>query len=751
MRRLLLFAQSIIFCGLLAAQSPLPPIGQWREHLSYRSVCDLAAFENTLLAGTPYSFFSYEYNDQAIERYSQVNGLSATGVNLLHPLNNSRQWLVVYQNNQLDLLSESNIRTVYDIVNSNQIPDGGIYSVLENGDRVYLCTQIGILVLDAERAEIRETWRIGNNGIDTPVYALVRLGDSLFAATGEGLKSAFVNEPNLADFARWQPGDPSSGLPAGEVEWIELLNNQLLLQQGQQFLIRSGQQWLPFYSSALTVNSASVWENQLFLCLQSGAQSFLRRLSSSGSPLPDLQPPGGRQHLKDALQWQNQIWLADSLNGVWQYDGSSFELIVPSSPAAPALGKMRSFGTTLLAAGAASSYPDYWFKFTPSGWESYSTADYGLTAGISNIRDLAHDPISNRVWVASDGGGLIRWEADGPAQVYQQNLLDPGNRLSALALDPEQRLWMAQPGSATPLLMLDAAGNNFRFAPPFAFNAANISDMIIDSRGWLWLCAGQSGLLVYDPGADRSGSQDDRWRQILFNPGNGNLSGQQVLSVLADRQGIIWVGTNDGIALLECADAVFDNSACEAIRPVVQTGNFAGFLFANETVSSIVADGANRKWVGTGTAAWQVSAAGDSVLVSWNNSNSPLPQQGANSITIVPSSGEIFFSGAGGIVSWRGTATEAAEEAGSIEIFPNPVPPGYTGRIGIRGLVENSIVTITELNGRLVSRIRSLGGQAVWDGRDLAGRKLSSGVYLVLAADEGQKEKAVGKIIFIQR
>ncbi len=84
-------------------------------------------------------------------------------------------------------------------------------------------------------------------------------------------------------------------------------------------------------------------------------------------------------------------------------------------------------------------------------------------------------------------------------------------------------------------------------------------------------------------------------------------------------------------------------------------------------------------------------------------------------------------------------------------MFPNPVPPDFAGTIAIRGLVNNAIVKITELDGRLVYQTRALGGQAVWDGRNYKGQKISSGVYLVLVNDDGKKERIATKIFFIRK
>ena len=80
-------------------------------------------------------------------------------------------------------------------------------------------------------------------------------------------------------------------------------------------------------------------------------------------------------------------------------------------------------------------------------------------------------------------------------------------------------------------------------------------------------------------------------------------------------------------------------------------------------------------------------------------------------------------------------------------VFPNPVPPLHNGPIAIRGLTENTIVKITELNGRMVFQSRSLGGQVVWNGRDYVGNKIASGVYLVFARDEKGNENMVTKIV----
>ena len=82
-------------------------------------------------------------------------------------------------------------------------------------------------------------------------------------------------------------------------------------------------------------------------------------------------------------------------------------------------------------------------------------------------------------------------------------------------------------------------------------------------------------------------------------------------------------------------------------------------------------------------------------------------------------------------------------------VYPNPISPGYNGPVAIKGLVNNAIVKITELDGRLVYQTRALGGQAIWNGKDYKGNRVSSGVYLVLVTDDNRKENLATKIVFL--
>jgi len=77
------------------------------------------------------------------------------------------------------------------------------------------------------------------------------------------------------------------------------------------------------------------------------------------------------------------------------------------------------------------------------------------------------------------------------------------------------------------------------------------------------------------------------------------------------------------------------------------------------------------------------------------------------------------------------------------------VTPEYTGKITIVGLSFNADVKIVTSNGVLVNQGRSTGGSYQWDGRDLKGKRVASGVYMVQAATETGDKGVVCRIAVV--
>ena len=117
------------------------------------------------------------------------------------------------------------------------------------------------------------------------------------------------------------------------------------------------------------------------------------------------------------------------------------------------------------------------------------------------------------------------------------------------------------------------------------------------------------------------------------------------------------------------------------------------------------------------------------------------------SLTTIDKSGEVFFGTSNGVISYRGESATPEPEVSDVVAYPNPVRPGFNGFVGIKGLVANSLVRITTVDGAFVTQLMSEGGQAVWDCTTINGEKVTPGVYLIFVSTKDGKNKFATKIL----
>jgi hypothetical protein len=166
----------------------------------------------------------------------------------------------------------------------------------------------------------------------------------------------------------------------------------------------------------------------------------------------------------------------------------------------------------------------------------------------------------------------------------------------------------------------------------------------------------------------------------------------------------------------------------------------------------IAVDGANRKWFGTTSGLFVTSADGREEIAKFNTDNSPLSSNNITALAIRPN-GEVFIGTDKGLMSYRSDATEGGtfnKPEDQILAFPNPVRPDYQGPIAVKGFARDANIKITDANGSIVFETKALGGQAIWDGKDFNGRRVSTGVYFVLATNTRNldaPEAVVAKIL----
>ena len=741
------------------AQQQLPPLGHWREHLPYNCAIDIADGTDKVYCATPFSIFSVNKENEK-ERYSRITGLNETGISAIAFDKNKSKLFVAYSNSNIDIIYRNDIFNIPDIKRDNIIGNKTIYQIYPYQNKFYLSTGLGVIVIDADRYEVMDTWFIGNGGNQVRVNGFTNNAQYFFAATEEGLKAADMHSPNLADAGNWQL------IKSGACQNVFEVNGKVLVQQNDTLFLQNGASWSLFYTDGWPIINTTESENNITICeRQTNGTARVVILNTDGIVSRVIDNSGAVSFPRKAILINNDPWIADQYACLSHFTGNTYHQFVLNSPQNISSGEMVVGKNIFYAtSGAVNDNWNYQYNgegiyvLKDGGWNNINRYNYSALDSLLDFLCIAIDKRDETIWAGSYGGGLLHIKPGPQFEIFKQNKLDAtvgdptSYRVAGLAFDTDNNLWISNFGAAQPLRVMKADGSWKSFTIPFTLFQNALSQIVIDNKNYKWMVSPMgNGLVCYDHGVSIENIADDRWRKFGAGSVNGNLPSNDVLCISKDKNGFVWVGTSDGIGVFQCTELVFAAQGCDAVWPVVKNGNFAGYLFKGQEVRSIAVDGADRKWIATKNGVFLISADGEKIIYQFTEDNSPLLSNDVKKITIDGISGEVFFATQKGICSFRSTATEGAEKNEEVLVFPNPVPPGYAGTIAIRGLVNNAIVKITELDGRLVYQTKALGGQAVWDGKNYKGQKISSGVYLVLVSDEGRKERLATKIFFIQR
>lgn len=233
----------------------------------------------------------------------------------------------------------------------------------------------------------------------------------------------------------------------------------------------------------------------------------------------------------------------------------------------------------------------------------------------------------------------------------------------------------------------------------------------------------------------------------------GFLGEDIIRCAIEDAQGNIWVGTSNGPVYLPAEQVTGDETTFVQVKVARKDGtSFADYLLLGNDIMSIAIDGANRIWFGTnGNGAFLISNDYQDEIHHFTVNNSPLLSNVIESIAINDQTGEVFFGTDKGLCSYMSDASKPTEtlDNDNFRVYPNPVTPDYHGSVTITGFTYHADVKITTLDGRLVAEGKSNGGTFTWDVNDQKGRRVASGIYLVLATDEKGSDTAVSKIAVI--
>jgi hypothetical protein len=746
-------------------------VGEWRDHFSYQKTFRVADAGDKIYASSELTLFSYDKAEGNIEKLSKINGLSDAGIQTIAFDDENNALVIVYTDSNIDILKDNTIYNLSDLKRKQITGNKSVNAITFIDGLCFLSCGFGIVVLDIQNLEFKDTFLIGENSSYVNICDIAYDGTYLYAATDIGLLHALYDFDLLWNYNSWSPVET---LPNNtyKINFIKQFNGYLFANQinpstgNDTVYYRHSDTWSIFPESV--DNLKSITENGNFITFTSSPNlqvfdkslNFVRKINWYAFANNGVSTWTSMNY--GMLNDENEIIIADNINGmVYQTDGSLLSLF-PDGPVNNATAKIETVQARIVTTfgnnTSSAWYSPGYNTFKEENWSGF----YSSNTDARNFYSIAFDPLNqNKVYIGSWGFGIFEFLDDVQQTEYNHlnstlKGIEPYGygyiRISDLTFDLDNNLWVANQDVGEPVSVMtpEHEWKSFNFDGLISNNAVDEIFITDNNHKWIILEEG-NGVLVLDDNHTPTNDDDDTFKKIIPVSDDGETF-NNIYDGVQDKNGEVWLATDKGIIIFYNPDDVFGDSFIPDRVQLTSYGNDTTeqYLLDTDIVTDIEVDGGNRKWLATQSSGlFLVSENGKKEILRFDKYNSPLISNTINDIAVNPVSGEVFILTDKGMMSYRGDATEAGTEFGQVYVFPNPVRPGYTGKITVTGLAGNVNVKFTDVSGNLVYETTAKGGQATWDGMSFNGRKVNTGVYLVFCTNEDGSQTFVTKFLFL--
>ena len=743
--------------------------------MAYYETTQVAEAGNCVYAVANGSLYSYGKEDNSLVYYSRQTGLSDGDISHISYNPNVARLLITYSNGNIDLLDESGVYNLSYLLDNSGVTDKTINSVTQYNEYAYLSTNFGIIALNMDKREIKDTYKLNDE-----VYSVAIDGENIYAATSTlGLIYAPLSS-NLLDYNVWKTYPLSSSeIQKGSVSRIGFFGQNLCLLTDKGIHYKGTDGVVKSLLKNSSLKDMTIQNGKLMAYTVSELYIY--------SSLTDRDVvKAGTVNGVSSLKSEGTYWIAAGTSGIKgvRTSGSGYETIVESTGDNTAYPKrnynyyMTTYGNKLLVVGGGRwtnrwGRPGTFMEYEDGKWFNFDENTINKNPGANennqfrrfwDYTGVAIDPKDpTRYFISSYGEGIVELKDKEPVQLYNHtnSELDyilpssPYNyiRVGGITFDGEGNLWMTNCEVESVLKVLKADGTWKRFRFDGYKNVSMADKITITSNGYKWINSPYGsvrGLFVLNDNGTIDDESDDEYHfYSTFSDTNGTIDVSGYYCVTEDKEGQVWIGTNRGPIICTSYRDI-NNIRCSRIIRTNDDGE-SYYLLDGEQINAIAVDGGNRKWIATNSSGvFLVSDDGMETIAHFTTENSPLPSNQINSLAINQITGEVFIGTEKGLVSYMSDATEGSEDYSNVYAYPNPVRPEHGDKVTIMGLMDESNVKITDIRGNIIYQGKSAGGTFTWDCCKKGGRRVATGVYLVLSATPEAKESVVTKIMVVK-
>lgn len=761
------------------------------------------------------SLFSYNEKEDETICYTRLNKLTGYEVTNIFYNYDSKYLVIAYSNGNIDVLyNNGRIVNMSDILDSVLSGTISINDVAFDGDMMYMATSFGVVQFNMSRHEVVQSgvWNTNVSGIEVMDGKVVLLVDEKglmsfptdkHIATMQSLDFVTDAYPVMELFkfdnqyllARLKATSGKTGLRRFTIDTntmtctrSDVLNNNYINQP----LIRDKDNTVYFRASANVFT-----------------------LNEKCDPVPYMKLPEDMvSELTDFYKGRNKVWTLNNEGlACYGFDESGNPTLYNDRirPADACTRKVHyllpaSDGRHLYAFSVGPSRFKFGLPVGDQGYNSLFAADlidmntggikgiapYPVEAsnpffkGLQNrngkyilgVTSVADDPDNeNSFYVATNGDGLYKI-TDGKVSGYYSPDNSPLQTIDSrwivygVSVDRGGNLWIVtnSNGGLNPTVMI--LPSDKRRLPssqitaddwiipdvPSSFGHMDFRILHCTKSNMIFILdtSPNNILLAYDTKGTFNDFSDDEcrvWSSFVDQDGRVYEATEQY-ALAEDKNGKVWLGTNKGVVeITNPSNAINSSMRINHLKVPRNDGtNSADYLLGSSMVTDISVDAANRKWISTAESGlYLVSPAGDAIMAHYGVDNSMLPSDYVNSLYADPNSNFLYVGTDYGLMRLSTNTTPPQENFDEIYAFPNPVRPEHFGPVYIKGLMDNTLVKITDATGNIVNQGRSEGGLYTWDACDRTGRRVRTGVYYVFVSQstDDSSHGAVTKIMVV--
>lgn len=669
-------------------------VGTWQVYPSYANLTEISPAGDVCFALASGSLFAYNNTTAETTVFNKTTGLAGIDISHIAWSQQAKRLVVAFGDGNIDLVSASgDITNVPGLYLSETVSDKTVSHIYIDRQFAYMSIGVGVMKLDAKKGVIADTYQLGF-AVD---HSYVKDGYLYAVSKAQGTWRGLITD-NLLDKNRWQR---VGGYAA-------LTDDRLNVRDAS-----TGLWW--------TRNDAG-----LLACYILAADGT-RTYKTEG-----VLPEGpASNHFYRLYMHGGKLY---SVAGFWAQENNA-------------------------------GYPGEVHVWNGLNWSEFEQPTSQMIGhDYIDLLCMDFDPKKEGHVMVGAKGGVYEFQDGKFIKHYgrQNSVLESGVNsdnytiVSTLKYTDNGDLWVLNSMVDNPIWKIEHGSGNWvnyphpEMSTPAKYNLVSLLQSR-NNKNIMWFANNyymENRLYAYDFVNDKL---------VGHGPNFTNEDGTVITPVMVyalaeDLDGNVWIASSNGPFYISSADAIAGNDAFIQHKVPRNDGtNLADYLLSDVKTRCIAVDGANRKWMGTENGVFLISSDCNTLLQHFTTENSPLPSNTVYDICIDNNSNIVYFATERGLCSYASDATQPSEEMtkDNVYAYPNPVTPEYTGKITIVGLSFNADVKIVTSNGALVNQGRSTGGSYQWDGRDLKGKRVASGVYMVQAATETGDKGVVCRIAVV--